>query len=86
MQDMRRGKVERLSLTDLLAKPFQRIPRYRLLLQRLMEHTESEHADFPLLRRAEKEIHELMLEINNDEQMVGTREEEETKTTLFCCL
>ena len=33
LQDMRRGKVERLSLTDLLAKPFQRIPRYRLLLQ-----------------------------------------------------
>ena len=26
-------EVRRLSLTDLLAKPFQRIPRYRLLLQ-----------------------------------------------------
>ena len=34
LQDMRRErKGERLSLPDLLAKPHQRIPRYRLLLQ-----------------------------------------------------
>ncbi len=34
LQDMRRErKGERLSLTDLLAKPHQRIPRYRLLIQ-----------------------------------------------------
>ena len=26
-------EIRKLSLTDLLAKPFQRIPRYRLLLQ-----------------------------------------------------
>jgi hypothetical protein len=33
-QEMRRErKGERLSLTDLLAKPHQRIPRYRLLIQ-----------------------------------------------------
>ena len=63
------------------------MPRYRLLLERLIKHTDMDHADFPLLRKAEKEIHELMLEINNDEQMVGGREEEEeSKTTLFCCL
>ena len=74
LQDMRRGKVERLSLTDLLAKPFQRIPRYRLLLQRLMEHTEQDHADFPLLRRAEKEIHELALKINNVEKESNEQE------------
>ena len=29
----RERKGERLSLTDLLAKPHQRIPRYRLLIQ-----------------------------------------------------
>lgn len=69
LQDMRRErKGERLSLTDLLAKPHQRIPRYRLLLQRLLEHTDSEHADFPLLRRAEKEIHELALNISTVEK------------------
>ena len=35
IQDMRRAgnKGERLGLTDLLAKPHQRIPRYRLLIQ-----------------------------------------------------
>jgi hypothetical protein len=37
-------------------------------LQRLLEHTDSEHADFPLLRRAEKEIHELALNISTVEK------------------
>ena len=60
----RERKGERLSLTDLLAKPHQRIPRYRLLIKRLLEHTEEDHPDFPLLRRAEEEIHELALKIS----------------------
>jgi hypothetical protein len=60
----RERKGERLSLTDLLAKPHQRIPRYRLLIQRLLEHTESDHPDFSMLRRAEVEIHELALKIS----------------------
>lgn len=65
MQHMRREmKGDRLSLTDLLAKPHQRIPRYRLLIQRLLEHTDSDHVDYPLLRRAEREIHELALKIS----------------------
>ena len=38
LQDMRQGG-ERLGLTDLLAKPFQRIPRYRLLIKVSMAHS-----------------------------------------------
>ena len=65
LQDMRRERRgERLSLADLLAKPHQRIPRYRLLIQRLLEHTPTDHTDFPLLKRAEQEIHELALKIS----------------------
>ena len=44
------------------------------MFQRLMEHTETEHADFPLLRRAEKEIHELALKINNVEKESNEQE------------
>ena len=39
-QDMRQEReIRKLSLTDLLAKPFQRIPRYRLLLK--VSHSEN---------------------------------------------
>ena len=33
-------------------------------LQRLMKHTEAEHGDLSLLRRAEREIHEFALKID----------------------
>ena len=39
-----------------------------------MEHTETDHADFPLLRRAEKEIHALALKINNVEKESNEQE------------
>ncbi len=82
----RERKGERLSLTELLAKPHQRIPRYKMLiqvwireprvlisfnilvlvcrvvfLQRLLKNTEPDHSDFPLLRAAVKEMHELAM-------------------------
>ena len=34
------------------------------LLQRLLKHTEADHPDYPLLTRAEREIHELALNIS----------------------
>ena len=34
------------------------------LCQRLMKHTEAEHGDLSLLRRAEREIHEFALKID----------------------
>lgn len=35
------------------------------LFQRLLEHTEPDHPDYALLKRAETEIHELALKISN---------------------
>ena len=54
------------------------MPRYRLLLERLIKHTDMDHADFPLLRRAEKEIHELALKINNVEKESNEQEVSQT--------
>ena len=81
---MTRDKVVRLGLSDLLAKPFQRIPRYRLLLERLIRHTEPQHPDLPLLRRAEHEIHQLALRINNEDQLALKPPEDEHRP-LTCC-
>ena len=67
-------EIRKLSLTDLLAKPFQKIPRYRLLLQRLLEHTDQTHEDYGLLRKAEKEIHELALKISTIEKESNEQE------------
>ena len=67
-------EIRKLSLTDLLAKPFQKIPRYRLLLQRLLEHTDQTHEDYALLRKAEKEIHELALKISTIEKESNEQE------------
>ena len=67
-------EIRKLSLTDLLAKPFQKIPRYRLLLQRLLEHTDQSHEDYSLLRRAEKEIHELAMKISMIEKESNEQE------------
>ena len=38
------------------------------LLQRLVKHTDADHPDFGLLQRAEREIHDLALRINNVER------------------
>lgn len=82
MRRERRG--ERLSLADLLAKPHQRIPRYRLLIQRLLEHTETEHPDFSLLRRAEREIHELALKISTIQKETNEQEHRQKVMKGFC--
>ena len=37
-------------------------------MQRLLEHTDPEHSDYLLLRRAERQIHELALQISSVEK------------------
>ena len=37
-------------------------------MQRLVKHTDADHPDFVLLQRAEREIHDLALRINNVER------------------
>ncbi|CAA9999436.1 unnamed protein product [Nesidiocoris tenuis] len=54
----------KLSLDSLLIMPVQRIPRYELLIQTLLKHTESCHSDARLLIDAQHGIHDLATTIN----------------------
>ena len=47
------------------------------ILQRLMKHTEADHGDFSLLRRAEKEIHEFALKIDAIQKETNEQERKE---------
>ena len=64
MEKQHKGK---LGLDQLLIQPVQKIPRYELLIQRLIKHTEESHPDYKLLEDALKEIHELVVKINRNE-------------------
>uniref|UniRef100_A0A1I8GDJ8 DH domain-containing protein n=1 Tax=Macrostomum lignano TaxID=282301 RepID=A0A1I8GDJ8_9PLAT len=60
-----RENKRRLPLKSLIIKPVQRVPRYELLLRRLIEHTPSTHPDSEQLKQAEAVVHELALKINS---------------------
>uniref|UniRef100_A0A8D9BUD0 Rho guanine nucleotide exchange factor 17 n=1 Tax=Cacopsylla melanoneura TaxID=428564 RepID=A0A8D9BUD0_9HEMI len=68
LENMSREHKGKLALDSLLIMPVQRIPRYELLLQTLIKHTDESHTDFTLLREAQKEIHELAVKINCTER------------------
>ncbi|XP_053399167.1 rho guanine nucleotide exchange factor 17-like [Mercenaria mercenaria] len=55
----------KLSLKDLIVRPIQRIPRYELLIQRLLVNTPGDHPDYTLLKEAEKAMHEFARKINS---------------------
>ncbi|XP_076476416.1 rho guanine nucleotide exchange factor 17 isoform X8 [Bombus vancouverensis nearcticus] len=65
---MEREHKGKLGLDQLLIKPVQKIPRYELLIQRLLKHTDTTHPDFELLQAAQKEVHELVVKINCTER------------------
>ncbi|XP_026667054.1 rho guanine nucleotide exchange factor 17 isoform X4 [Ceratina calcarata] len=77
---MEREHKGKLGLDQLLIKPVQKIPRYELLIQRLLKHTDSTHPDFELLQAALKEVHELVVKINCTER--ESLEWEQQQTTL----
>jgi hypothetical protein len=55
-------------LDSLLIKPIQKFPKYELLLQRLIKHTDVTHPDHSLLLAAQKEVHDHLLKINCTER------------------
>lgn len=65
---MEREHKGKLGLDQLLIKPVQKIPRYELLIQRLLKHTDRTHPDHELLTAAMKSIHELVVKINCTER------------------
>ncbi|KAF7258593.1 hypothetical protein EG68_04266 [Paragonimus skrjabini miyazakii] len=66
----------KLPLKALLVQPIQRIPRYELLVKRLIEYTPKEYSDNALLNEAKVAIHRLAVRVNaiqadgQDESMV----------------
>ncbi|RZC35191.1 rho guanine nucleotide exchange factor 17, partial [Asbolus verrucosus] len=58
----------KLALDSLLIKPIQKFPKYELLLQRLIKHTDVTHPDHNLLLAAQKEVHDQLLKINCTER------------------
>ncbi|XP_034253940.1 rho guanine nucleotide exchange factor 17 [Thrips palmi] len=68
LEAMAREHKGRLALDSLLIKPVQRIPRYELLIGRLLKHTDPSHTDHSLLLDAQREIHELAVKINCTER------------------
>lgn len=79
-QTMEREHKGKLGLDQLLIKPVQKIPRYELLIQRLLKHTDASHPDKDLLTAALKEVHELVVKINCTER--ESLEWEQQQTTL----
>ncbi|XP_045779061.1 rho guanine nucleotide exchange factor 17 isoform X2 [Maniola jurtina] len=65
---MARDHKGKLSLDNLLIKPVQKFPSYKLLIQRLIKHTDPTHPDHKLLLEAQKEIHDLLELINCTER------------------
>lgn len=57
-----------MALDSLLIKPIQKFPKYELLLQRLIKHTDIAHPDHSLLLSAQREVHEQLLKINCTER------------------
>ncbi|XP_060588006.1 rho guanine nucleotide exchange factor 39-like [Ruditapes philippinarum] len=59
-----RPEVMGLKVGALLITPVQRIPRYKLLLEDLLENTNQEHHDYTMLKEAAKQVGEIARHIN----------------------
>ncbi|XP_070199938.1 rho guanine nucleotide exchange factor 39-like [Littorina saxatilis] len=59
-----RPELMGLKINALLITPVQRVPRYKLLLENLLEHTPRDHHDYSQLQEATKQIGEIARHIN----------------------
>ncbi|KAL3311700.1 Rho guanine nucleotide exchange factor (GEF) 17 [Cichlidogyrus casuarinus] len=64
MQIKTKESRTKLPLKALIVQPAQRIPRYELLIKRLLESTPGDYADYKLLQEAEVAVHKLALRVN----------------------
>ncbi|XP_069133251.1 rho guanine nucleotide exchange factor 39-like [Argopecten irradians] len=58
-------EVKGLKINALLITPVQRVPRYKLLLEDLMEHTSPDHHDYEHLQEATKQVTDIAAHIND---------------------
>lgn len=68
LENTAREHKGKLALDSLLIKPIQKFPKYELLLQRLIKHTDVAHPDHSLLLSAQREVHDQLLRINCTER------------------
>ena len=71
------SESRRQNLADHFILPIQRVTRYTLLLQDLLRHTDSDHADYPDLEQSCQLMKDLASKINE------VKRKEETFTKLF---
>ncbi|KAI8644584.1 hypothetical protein BD408DRAFT_115119 [Parasitella parasitica] len=69
----------RLKFDDYLIIPFQRIFRYRLLLQSITKATQKDSEEYQILSEAQNTIHSIATKINNEKSKM----EAKRKTALF---
>ncbi|KAL5012289.1 hypothetical protein ScPMuIL_010840 [Solemya velum] len=67
----------KLSMKDLIVRPIQRIPRYELLIQRLLDNTPTDHPDYPLLKSAEQILHEFAMKIGTVNETQNEEDQQE---------
>ncbi|XP_059178943.1 rho guanine nucleotide exchange factor 17-like isoform X2 [Physella acuta] len=70
IEQCQKDSGSKLTMKDLIVRPIQRIPRYELLIQRLLDNTPRDHPDSPLLQQACRVMHDLAVKIGtvNDSQ------------------
>jgi len=54
-----------LTLSGYLIMPIQRIPRYKLLLEVILQNTQPDHPDYANLQKALSEVETIALTIND---------------------
>lgn len=74
---MARENKGKYALDSLLIKPIQKFPKYKMLIQRLVKHTDPGHPDRGLLIEAETRIHECLIKINYTEKEMQLFEEQQ---------
>ncbi|XP_041358523.1 rho guanine nucleotide exchange factor 17-like isoform X2 [Gigantopelta aegis] len=79
LENCQRDSGSKLSIKDLIVRPIQRIPRYELLIQRLLDNTPRDHPDFDLLQHADKVMHDLAIKIGT---LSENQSEEDMQQTL----
>lgn len=68
LENTSREHKGKLSLDSLLIKPIQKFPKYELLLQRLIKHTDINHPDYNFVLAAQRQVHDQLLKINCTEK------------------
>jgi len=66
----------------LIIQPVQRIPRYELYIKDFLKCTNLNHPDYPLLLKAQSEIHSLAEQIDQVQKDVGSAEITVTNNSL----